>query len=98
MTPLAQAIIAGLAFGTFSVATMAPMSFEDKPRALAASFASRFSIGFLIPLTGLPGPGWLVGAAIGLLISLSDAIVTRAYAPILVIGGIGGGLIGRLTL
>ena len=77
---------------------MLPMDLEDKPRALAASFASRFSIGFLIPLIALPLPGWLVGGVVGLLVSLSDGIVTRAYAPILVIGGIGGGLIGWLTL
>jgi hypothetical protein len=44
------------------------------------------------------GPGRLVGAAIGRLISLSDAIVPRTYTPNLVIGGIGGGLIGCLTL
>ena len=98
MGPLALAVVAGVAFGTFSVVTMLPMALEDKPRALAASFASRFSIGFLIPLVGSPGPGWLVGATVGLLISLSDAIVTRAYAPILATGTLGGALIGWLTL
>jgi len=98
MGPLAEAGIAGIAFGAVSVATMLPMKLDDKPRALAASFASRFSIGFLIPLVGLPGPGWLVGAGVGLLVSLSDAIVTKAYFPILVAGTLGGALVGWLTL
>jgi len=98
MPPLVQAIIAGFAFGALSVVTMLPMALDDKPRALAASFASRFSIGFLVPLVGLPGPGWLVGAGVGLLVSLSDAIVTRAYGPILATGTLGGALIGWLTL
>ena len=37
---------------------------------------------------------WLVGALIALLISLPDAIITKAYAPILVTGVIGGIVIG----
>lgn len=98
MAPLLEAGLAGLGFGVISVATMLPMHFADKPRALAASFASRFSIGFLVPLLTMPGPGWLVGAAVGLLISLSDAIVTRAYAPILAAGTVGGAIVGWLTL
>lgn len=98
MPTIVTALVAGLAFGAFSVATMLPMVLEDKPRALAASFASRFSIGFLIPFVTLPWPGVLVGAVVGLLVSLSDAIMTRAFAPILLAGTLGGALIGWLTL
>jgi len=98
MPAIVAALVAGLAFGAFSVATMLPMVLDDKPRALAASFASRFSIGFLIPLVTVPWPGVLVGAVVGLLVSLSDAIVTRAFAPILLTGTLGGALIGWLTL
>ncbi|TYB79998.1 hypothetical protein [Maritimibacter fusiformis] len=97
MSPLLTGLIAGLAFGLVSVVTMLPMTFEDRPRALAASFASRFAIGFLIPNLSLGGPDWLVGAAVGLMISASDAIVTRAYAPILGMGALGGALIGWLA-
>lgn len=97
MSPLLTGLIAGLAFGLVSVVTMLPMAFEDKPRALAASFASRFTIGFLIPNLSLGGPDWLVGAAVGLMISVSDAIVTRAYAPILGMGALGGAVIGWLS-
>ena len=61
------------------------------------AFARRFAIGFLIPLVALPVLGVLKGALVGLLISLPDAIVTKAYAPILAVGVIGGAIIGVLV-
>ncbi len=73
---------------------MLPMPLDDKPRALAAAFASRFAIGFIVPYLTLPVPGWAAGALAGFLISLSDAIVTRAYAPILIFGTLGGAAVG----
>ena len=76
---------------------MIPMSFPDKKTAIAAAFASRFAIGFLIAVTRMPIPGWAQGAVVGLLISIPDAIVTKAYAPILVSGVIGGAIIGALA-
>jgi hypothetical protein len=76
---------------------MLPMSFADKPTALAAAFASRFAIGFLIPLVALPVPAIAKGMLVGLLISLPDALVTKAYLPILSIGGLGGGVIGWIA-
>ncbi len=54
-----------------------------------------------VPL--LPWPGWLIGLVFGLLLSLPDALVTKAYAPILGTGGLSGLIIvdithgGRLT-
>ena len=75
---------------------MLPMSFPDKRTALLTAFASRFAIGFLIPLVGLPLPAAAAGALVGFLISLPDAILTKAYAPILIIGAAGGALIGWL--
>jgi len=94
MNPMLFGVIAGVAFGAVAVAMMLPMTFADKPTALAAAFASRFAIGFLIPLVHAPLPAWLVGAVVGLLISLPDAIVTKAYAPILGVGVVGGAIIG----
>jgi hypothetical protein len=44
----------------------------------------------------LPWPGWLIGFVFGLLLSLPDAIVTKAYAPILVVGAVSGLLIGGI--
>ena len=77
---------------------MLPMSFPDKKTALLGAFFSRFAIGLVIPLIQLPSwPGWLIGAIFGLLISLPSAIVAKAYAPILIVGAIGGLIIGGLT-
>src|SRR5947208_14210962 len=90
MSRLAVGLICGLIFGAVDVALMWPMSFPDKRTALLAAFASRFGIGFVIPLIHLPWPGWLIGLVIGVLLSLPDAIVTKAYAPILLSGAIGG--------
>lgn len=95
---LVLGIICGLIFGAVDVALMLPMSFPDKRTALLAAFFSRFGIGLVIPLVQLPSwPGWLIGLAFGLLLSLPDAIVTKAYAPILLSGAVGGIIIGGLT-
>lgn len=97
MTPLLKAVICGLAFGGLDVALMLPMSFSDKRTALLAAFLSRFGIGFVIPLVQLPWPGWLLGLLLGVLLSLPDAVVTKAYPPILIGGAIGGLIIGGVT-
>ena len=96
MSNLAWGVIAGLIFGAVSVGMMLPMSFPDKRSALLGAFADRFSIGLVIGCIQLPWPGWALGLFFGLLLSLPSAIVTKAYAPILVIGGIGGLVIGGL--
>jgi hypothetical protein len=97
MSKIVLGLIAGLLFGALDVVLMLPMSFPDKTTALLGAFASRFAIGFVIGCVQLPSwPGWLVGLLFGLLISLPDAIITHKYAPILVLGGIGGLVIGGL--
>ena len=98
MSRLAVGLICGLIFGAVDVALMLPMSFPDKRTALLAAFLSRFGIGLVIPLVNLPAwPGWLVGVTFGVLLSLPDAIVTKAYVPILIGGAIGGLVIGGIT-
>ena len=97
MSPVVLALLCGLGFGIVAVLLMLPMSFPNKRTALIAAFTSRCAIGFLIPLVVMPIPGVAKGALVGLLISLPDAIVTKAYVPILVIGTIGGGAIGWLA-
>jgi hypothetical protein len=88
-------LISGLVFGAISAALMLPMSFPDKPTALLAAFLNRFGIGLVIGCVILPGwPGWAVGMVFALLLSLPAALITKAYAPILIIGAIGGGVIG----
>lgn len=97
MQTIVYGIISGMAFGALSVAMMLPMSFPDKTTALLAAFASRFAIGFVIACVQLPFlPGWVVGLLFGFLLSLPDAIVTKAYAPVLVVGSVGGLIIGGL--
>ena len=89
--------IAGAIFGAVSVAMMLPMSFPDKRAALLAAFINRFAIGLVIGCVVLPGwPGWLVGLLFALLLSLPAAIISKAYAPILIIGAIGGVIIGGI--
>lgn len=94
MNPLVFGVIAGLVFGAVDVALMLSMDFPDKKTALLGAFLSRFVIGFLIPLVQMPIPTWLVGGIVGLLISLPDAVITKAYVPIIATGLIGGAIIG----
>ncbi len=89
-------VVAGLVFGTLTVALMARMSFPDKSAALSAAFVERFAIGLVIGCVQLTWPGWLVGLAFGLLLSIPSAIITKGYAPILIVGSLGGLLIGGL--
>lgn len=96
MSNLLWGAVAGVAFGLIAVAMMLPMSFPDKRTALLAAFADRFAIGLVIGCVQVPGPGWAVGLGFGLLLSLPSAIVTKAYVPILVVGGLGGLVIGGL--
>jgi hypothetical protein len=96
MTRLLSAVVTGLVFGAVAVGLMSPMQFPDKRTALLAAFASRFAIGFTIACVQLPWPGWLIGLVFGFLLSLPDAIVTKAYAPILIVGSVGGLLIGGI--
>jgi hypothetical protein len=96
MTPVVQGIVAGTVFGALTVAAMWGMKFENRRRAFLGAFTNRFAIGFVIPLVALHQPGWLVGGGIGLLLSLSAAIITETYVPILLLGTVGGAVIGGL--
>lgn len=80
---------------------MVPLAFPDKQAALTGAFVNRLGIGIVIgAVIGAPQidrlglPAWAIGAGIGLLLSLPDAIITKAYAPIVVFGVIGGAAIG----
>jgi hypothetical protein len=84
----------GVAAGGIAVATMIPMKFPDRRAAFLGAFCSRFLIGFFIGSSSLPLPPVAGGALIGFLVSLPDAIITKAYAPILVMGTVFGALIG----
>ena len=94
MSKLLLGLLCGLLFGAVSVATMIPLSFKDKRAAMLGAFINRFAIGVVIGAVALPFPGWLTGLLFALLLSLPDAIITKAYAPILGLGSIGGLIIG----
>ena len=94
MNPVLFGLVAGLAFGAVDVALMIPMEFADKKTAMIGAFLSRFAIGFLIPLVKLPLPPVVIGGLVGLLISLPDAAITKAYGAILASGLVGGLAIG----
>jgi hypothetical protein len=95
MSNITSGLVAGLIFGAISVAMMLPMSFPDKNVALLAAFINRFAIGLVIGCVTLPSwPGWSVGLLFALLLSLPAALITKAYAPILIIGAVGGVIIG----
>jgi hypothetical protein len=86
--------VSGIIFGAISAGSMIPLSFPDKKAALTGAFLNRFAIGVVIGCVVLAWPGWAIGLASGLLLSLPDAIITKAYAPILIFGAVGGTIIG----
>jgi hypothetical protein len=94
MSRISLGVISGLIFGAIDVAIMIPMAFPDKRAAMLGAFIARFAIGFVVCNIRLPWPGWLVGLFIGILLSLPDAIITKAAAPILGTGAVGGLIIG----
>ena len=74
-----------------------PLSFSDKTAALTGAFINRFAIGFVIGAARLPLPSWAQGLVFGILLSLPDAIITKAFAPILILGAVGGTIIGLIV-
>ena len=97
MTRVALGILCGAVFGAVAVALMLPLSFPDRRAALSAAFLNRFAIGLLIAVSDLGLAGWLSGLMIALLLSAPAAIITKAYAPILGLGAIGGLLVGWIV-
>jgi hypothetical protein len=89
-------LLAGVVFGTVAVGMMMPMAFPDKRTALLGAFVDRLGIGIVIGCVQLHWSGWAIGLFFGLLLSLPSAVITKAYVPILVLGGLGGLVIGGL--
>jgi hypothetical protein len=97
MSRLLLGSICGLVYGALSAASMIPLQFSDKKAALAGAFLNRFSIGFVIGAARLPLPGWASGLVFGVLLSLADAIITKVYVPIILLGAAGGAIIGAIV-
>ena len=104
MSRLWLGTVSGIIYGALSAASMIPLHFPDKRAALLGAFLNRFAIGVVIgAVIGAPQvdalrvPPWAVGLAIGVLLSAADAVITKSYAPILVLGAVGGALIGWIV-
>ena len=104
MSRLSLGLVAGLIYGALSAVSMVPLQFADKRAALLGAFLNRLAIGVVIgavigspQVDALRWPPWASGLAVGLLLSAADAVITKAYAPILVLGSLGGALIGWLV-
>ncbi len=97
MSRIKTGLVTGLVFGVLDIIPMLFMDLPDRNIAIIGAFLNRFAIGFLIPNTTLPLPGWLTGLLVALLLSLPDAIITGAYAPILGLGMVGGMVIGSIV-
>ena len=97
MSRILLGTICGLIYGALSAASMIPLAFEDKTAALLGAFLNRFAIGFVIGAGRLPIPYWAQGLIFGVLLSLPDAIITKAFAPILIVGAVGGTIIGLIV-
>jgi hypothetical protein len=92
----------GLGVGVTDVLLMLPLQFPDRTAALLGAFCARFALGFFTATIRLPlSPIW-AGLVVGLLTSVPDAIITKAYAPILItgvlFGAVCGWIVGRWAL
>lgn len=100
MSVLTFGLLAGLGFGLLDIAVMLPMKFENrrkKTEALSAAFIERFMIGLLIPQVSFALHPAITGVVLGFALSVPSAIITRAWAPILGIGVLGGLVIGFIA-
>ena len=95
-------VLLGLGIGVADVLIMLPLSFPDKRAALLGAFCARFALGFFAATVRLPMHPILTGVLVGVLTSLPDAIITKAYAPIMitgvVFGAIAGWIVGRWAM
>jgi hypothetical protein len=99
MTRVTLGVLLGLGIGVIDVLLMLPLSFPDKRTALLAAFCARFALGFFCATVRLPTTPIVTGIVVGVVTSLPDAIITKAYAPIMitgvVFGAIAGWIVGR---
>jgi hypothetical protein len=94
MTRIGFGGLLGVAIGVADVLLMLPLSFPDKTAALLGAFCARFALGFFATTVSLPMSPIVSGVVVGVLTSLPDAIITKAYAPIMITGVIFGAIAG----
>ena len=94
MARITLGVLLGLGIGVVDVLLMLPLSFPDKRAALIGAFCARFALGFFAATVRLAWSPVVTGILVGVLTSLPDAIITKAYAPILVTGVVFGAIAG----
>jgi ribose/xylose/arabinose/galactoside ABC-type transport system permease subunit len=84
MPRLALGLLAGVLYGALSAASMLPLQFPDKRAALLGAFLNRLAIGVVVgAVVGAPHvdalrlPPWVIGLAAGVLLSATDAVITK---------------------
>jgi hypothetical protein len=97
MDRTALGLVLGVACGVLDVLLMLPLTFPDKRAALLGAFCARFALGFFAATVRLPVPPIAVGVLVGVITSLPDAIITKAYVPIMVTGVIFGAVAGWIV-
>lgn len=97
MNRVTLGIVLGLVIGAVDVALMLPLQFPNKRDALLGAFCSRFALGFFAATVRLPMPPLAAGVLVGVMTSLPDAIITRAYAPIMLTGVVFGAAAGWIA-
>jgi hypothetical protein len=100
MSRPALGVLLGLGCAVLACLVMVPLKFptpEEKRRAILGAFLNRFVLGFVVANVVLPLPGAVAGAMLGFGVSAPDAVITKAYAPILGMGTVMGALCGWIT-
>ena len=97
MTRVTLGLLLGVVIGGVDVLLMLPLTFPDKRAALLGAFCARFALGFLVANVRLPVSPILSGVVVGVLTSLPDALITKAYAPIMITGVIFGAIAGWIV-
>lgn len=97
MTRVLLGTVLGLGIGVADVLLMLPLSFPDKRAALLGAFCARFALGFFAATVRLPIAPVLSGVVVGVLTSLPDAIITKAYVPIMMTGVVFGAAAGWIV-
>jgi len=104
VSALVVGVVCGLGFGALAAALMLPLQFPDKRAALTGAFLNRFAIGVAIgaamgspQINALRIPAWCTGLVLGVILSAADAVITKAYAPIIAVGAVGGAAIGWIV-
>ena len=86
--------------GGRNIPLLLPTRRHVPPLPRSASWSSGLVIGAVVgapQVEALRLPPWLIGLLVGVLLSAADAVITKAYAPIMILGAVGGAAIGWLV-